>query len=124
MKVVLMSTKRTKIIKELDPQEVEGFSEARKEHYLFLGYRPYLNEKDEVKWLTPAQMTLRASDSRHWYWLGGLFQPKYTVPSQKRRRRRRFHLWRFLAEHWLSIVIVIVILASLVALFFYPDTIF
>lgn len=47
-----MSAKRTKIIKELDPNEVKGFSQARIQHYLQLGYKPYLDEYSEVKWLT------------------------------------------------------------------------
>jgi len=50
-----MSKQRTKIVKELDPQELEGYSKAHIEHYLSLGYRPYLNEHGHIKWLTPAR---------------------------------------------------------------------
>lgn len=117
-----MSKHKTKIVKELDPQEVEGYSKARLEHYLSLGYRPYLNEKGQVKWLTPAQMTMRGSAGGTGLSLKKLLKPKNSYISKKRRKRRH---WRsFFREHWLMILIVIVVALATLILLRYPNLIF
>lgn len=59
-----MRSKKSKIIKEIDPQDVKDLSQARIDHYLSLGYLPYLDENDHVKWLTQAQRNMRAVSSR------------------------------------------------------------
>jgi hypothetical protein len=117
-----MSKHKTKIVKELDPQEIEGLSPARIEHYLSLGYRPYLNEKGQIKWLTPAQMTMRGSAGGMGLSLKKLLKPKNSYLSKKRRKR---HHWRsFIREHWLMILIVIVVALATVLIWRYPNLIF
>lgn len=94
-----MSKQRTKIVKELDPQELEGYSKARIEHYLSLGYRPYLNEHGHIKWLTPAQMSLRGTTGGGGISLRKLLRPKHSA-YYKSRRRRRTHWRSFIKANW------------------------
>lgn len=118
-----MSKKRSKIVKELDPQKVEGYSKARIEHYLFLGYRPYLNEEGKIKWLTPAQKSLRGTAGGLGLALKRLLKPKQSK-YYRHKRRRRSHLRSFLREHWLSILIMLLVAATILVLLLYPNLIF
>ncbi|MCB5269180.1 MAG: hypothetical protein PHU99_01205 [Candidatus Cloacimonetes bacterium] len=117
-----MSKKRSKIVKELDPQEIKGFSPARIEHYLSLGYRPYLNEEGHTKWLTPAQMTLRGTAGGSGSSIKNLLHPRES--RFYKRRKRRSHWRSFLRENWPVILIVIVLAAATLVLLRYPNLIF
>ncbi|MCB5259523.1 MAG: hypothetical protein PHN71_04030 [Candidatus Cloacimonetes bacterium] len=117
-----MSAKRTKIIKELDPNEVKGFSQARIQHYLQLGYKPYLDEYSEVKWLTQAQRSMRDAKIKH----VSLMQ-RVTSKRKYNAHRRKMHKSGFLFSilvFWPILVILIVIAAALLVLINYPHLIF
>ncbi len=117
-----MRSKKTKIVKELDPQEVEGLSQARIEHYLVLGYRPYLDEKSHIKWLTQAQMSMRGISSHRVSSFRRMF-PKRPVSRyrKKRSRRSRFH---YIREYWLPALMLLIVIAFLIVVFVKPDLIF
>ncbi len=117
-----MSTKKSRIVKDLDPQQVEGYSQARIEHYLALGYRPYLNEKGNVKWLTPAQRSLRGSFDRKPFSLRSMFGQKFH--SEVRKKRHHFSLGKLFRRHWLSLLVLLVISIMLLILLRYPYLIF
>lgn len=117
-----MAKKKTKIIKELELHEVEGYSQARIEHYLSLGYRPYLDEKSKVKWLTPAQRSMRSMLNTRVPLSHRLFPSKN---HEKRRRRKRSHPFiRFLRVHLFFVLMVVVVLAFVALLYFYPNIFF
>ncbi len=113
-----MRSKKSKIIKEIDPQDVKDLSQARIDHYLSLGYLPYLDENDHVKWLTQAQSNMRAVSSRsvlpsipH-----RIFQKK---PAGRRRRKRgpRGFL-RFIQKHLFFIIAFLIVLILLILAYF------
>jgi hypothetical protein len=104
-----MSKQRTKIVKELDPQELEGYSKAHIEHYLSLGYRPYLNEHGHIKWLTQAQMSLRGTAGGGGISLRNLLRFKRSV-HYKSRRRRRTHWLSFIKANWFFLSLVVLTL--------------
>lgn len=119
-----MRSKKTKIVKELEPQEVEGVSPARIEHYLSLGYRPYLDEKSHVKWLTLAQMSMRGISNRNVraHIPRRFFHKK--PKSRYRKKRSRRTKFRFFREYWLFILVFIIIIIFLIFVFWYPDLLF
>lgn len=118
-----MRSKKSKIVKELDPQEVEDLSQARIDNYLSLGFLPYLDEKNHVKWLTQAQRSMRGVSSRsvlpsirH-----RIFQKKKTGRYRRKRGPRGF-FW-FVQKHWFVIIVTLIVL-FLIFIFLYPDLIF
>jgi len=117
-----MRKHKSKIVKELDPQEVEGYSKARIEHYLSLGYRPYLNDEGHIKWLTQAQMSLRSTGGG-----GGLSLKKLLRPKKSRyykHRRRRSHWRSFVKENILMIILSLMAIVAVLLLVIYPYLIF
>jgi hypothetical protein len=119
-----MRSKKSKIVKELDPQEVEGISQARIQHYLSLGYLPYMDDKSHVKWLTQAQMSMRGISSRHVSVRipHRIFPKKKTGRYRKKKGRRSF--FRFIRDNWFFITVSLVIVIFLILAFLDPDLIF
>lgn len=117
-----MSRTKTKVIKELEPEEIKGYSPARIEHYYSLGYRPYLMENGQIKWLTPAQRSMRAAkNNKYKIRLSFLGRPKQ--PGRKKRRRHSY-LHSFMREHWLSLLITVALVLGALLLYFFSDNIF
>nr|MDK2851416.1 hypothetical protein [Candidatus Cloacimonadota bacterium] len=117
-----MAKQKSKIVKELDPKDVEGFSEARIKHYLSLGYRPYLDERSKVKWLTLPQFTmLEASQVKvpitH-YIFGSKNKGRY------RRRRHHGRFVGFVLRHWFFALLLLTIFAALAYIYFNQSVIF
>lgn len=116
-----MSSKRTKIVKELDPQEVEGFSQARIEHYLRLGYKPYLDVHNEVKWLSEVQRSMRDARSRR-----PSLASRLASRSAYKKHRRIIHrggLIGFIRAFWPFLLLMIVLAAALGILLLFPHII-
>jgi len=117
-----MTKRKSKIVKELDPNDVEGFSEARIRHYLSLGYHPYLDENSKIKWLTGSQATLRGAKKVKISLGHNIFPTKNR--KKHRRRRRRHHLLSFIRQHWLFILIVALVLIWLGVIYLFPNIVF
>lgn len=116
-----MSKNRSKIVKELDPQEVEGFSQARIEHYLRLGYKPYLDNDSEIKWLTEANRNMRDAKTRKTT-ISGLFASRTTY-KKSRRSLRKGGVFAFLRGYWLFIALLLIIMALLAVVLMNPHII-
>jgi len=114
-----MTSKRTKIVKDLDPQDVKGFSKARIEHYLRLGYKPYLDENSEVKWLTEASRNMREAGHKHPS-LASRFAARNAYKKQ-RRHLRRGGVFGFFRAYWPFILTLAVIAGVLTLLLLYPQ---
>ncbi|MDI3503466.1 MAG: hypothetical protein PWP64_402 [Candidatus Cloacimonadota bacterium] len=117
-----MTRKKTRIVKELEPEEVEGYSQAQIEHYLSLGYRPYLDERSHIKWLTGAQYSLRGAHHVHVPVTRRLIHPRHSGRYRKKRGHRS--LYRFFREYWFFILLVVVLGVFLILVFFYPNLLF
>ncbi|HHV37302.1 MAG TPA: hypothetical protein GXX77_05670 [Candidatus Cloacimonetes bacterium] len=114
-----MSSRKTKIVKELKIGDVEGVSQSKIEGYLSMGYKPYLNEKGKIKWLTEAQYSLRKlAEERTDKTLWG-----FKLPRRRKSRRRQLKS-NFFLDNWLIILIVSLILLALLILYKYPHIIF
>jgi hypothetical protein len=114
-----MSKKRSKIVKQLELHEIKGFSEARIEHYLRLGYKPYLDEHSEIKWLTDASRNMRdAKDHRP------SMSSRIATRNALRRQHRKMHrggIYGFFCAFWPFIVTLVVIAGALTLLLLYPQ---
>ncbi len=100
-----MSKRRTHIIEELDPQNVENFSEAQKQFYTSMGYKPYLNADGKTVWLSPELHPLRInSKTRRPFFKRLFYRSKIVVPE---RRRRRPWIQKFLRHNWILFLIII-----------------
>jgi hypothetical protein len=117
-----MTRKKTKIVKELEPDEVEGYSPARIEHYLSLGYRPYLDERSHVKWLTQAQRSLRGAKNTRVPVTRRLIPQKKTGRYRKKKGHRT--LYRFIREYWFFALTILIVVAFVVLIIVFPDQIF
>ena len=119
-----MRSKKSKIVKQLDPQEVEGVSQARIEHYLSLGYLPYLDEKSHVKWLTQPQMSMRAISSRNTRVRipHRILPKKQTGRYRKKQAQRSF--FHFVQDNWIFALVLLIIVLFLLLAFLDPELIF
>ncbi|MCB5253774.1 MAG: hypothetical protein RBR69_01450 [Candidatus Cloacimonadaceae bacterium] len=117
-----MTSKKTKIIKELDPQDVKGFSQARIDHYLSLGYRPYLDEKSRIKWLTQAQRNMRGAKSIRVPIMHRIFPKKVKSRYRKKRHKRNFGV--FIQDNWFFIFTVFLVAIFVILVLLKPDLIF
>lgn len=117
-----MTSKKSKIIKELDPQDVEGLSQARIEHYLSLGYRPYLDDKSQVKWLTQAQMSMRNAKSLRVPFTRRILPKKQA--NRYRKKRYSHGRFRFFRVNWFFILILLIIVIFVILVLLNPDLIF
>ncbi|MDD2615904.1 MAG: hypothetical protein PHH74_01820 [Candidatus Cloacimonetes bacterium] len=117
-----MSRKRTKIVKELDPQEVAGLSQARIDHYLSLGYKPYLDEHSHVKWLTQAQRAMRDAVVSHRHIR--LHRPPRPQHRKKRRSWRRDSFKQFIRAYWPFLLLIAVLIVGTGLLLIKPNIFF
>jgi len=99
-----MSKRRTHIIEELDPHNVENFSEAQKQFYASMGYKPYLNADGKTVWLSPELHPLRINSKVRRPLFKKLFgRNKIVIPE---RRRRRPWITKFIRHNWLLFLII------------------
>lgn len=114
-----MKSSRTKIVKELKAEEIEGLSQSKIESYLNMGYKPYLDSKGNIKWLTQAQYDLRTVERSK----SSSFRrsPKMIKPVQSKSKRYRKS---FLREYWLTLIIVILIAIAVLIIIKFPHLIF
>lgn len=119
-----MRSKKSKIVKELDPQELEGISEARIEHYLALGYLPYLDEQSHVKWLTQAQMSMRGISNRSVRAQVPFRRFPKRKKSQYRKKRSRRNAFQFFWDNWVLITVSLIVFIFLIIAFLNPELIF
>ena len=117
-----MSSRKKRIVKELAPEEVEGFPLARIQHYLELGYKPYLDEDNEVKWLTPAQRSLRGSVNTHIPLSRKLFPKRFYFASTHKHHHTM--VYRFIREYWRFVLIFAFIGIVLYVLLVHPYLVF
>ena len=100
------------VVQELDPDSVEDIEQHKREHYLRLGYKPYLLTDGSVKWLTDAQKVYRAANSTPASILPRLHTKRNTGHKRNRHKHRsNFH--KFLLEHWLFITMMAVLVFGL-----------
>lgn len=114
-----MSSRKTKIVKELKIDDIHDIPKSKIEGYLSMGYKPYLNEKGNIKWLTEAQYSIRKlSENRH-------ENPVYKLRPFRRKKSRKSRLKNnFLLENWALILFIIVFLFAILVLYKYPHIIF
>ena len=117
-----MPKKHNAIVQELELQDVEGFSEAQKQYYYSLGFRPYKNEKGTIKWLMPDQHSLRIIRANKRHWISRALFP--TSVQSKRRRKHKPSIWKFIRANWFFILLVIIILAGVLYLMINPNILF
>jgi len=89
---------------EIDPGEVQDISEARKQHYLAEGLKPYRMRTGRVKWFN--------SEQHHYKQMRGvgrrrLFKPKKKYSGHRRRSSPAKQVLRFVVEHWGYLVMII-----------------
>ena len=107
-----MSKKRFQVVEELDPASVQGVSDIQRNHYLSLGYKPYLMADGRIKWLTQANRVYRTAQAAHHIPLaiktGG-------SPAKGRRRRKHSNrIINFVRQNWLILVLVLLALIAIV----------
>lgn len=104
-----MSKRRDKIVQELDPELVEGFTNAQKVYYTSLGFKPYLSESGRTKWLQPEQHSLRINASKRPSWLKRAFSGHH-VPTLNHHKHRPT-LVKIITHNWIFILTVLAIAA-------------
>lgn len=114
-----MSTKRSKIIEELELHDVEGFTEAQKAYYLSLGYKPYRSTSGKIKWLSPELHSLRINNIKRRNALQRMLAIHPKVKPYRRRHRPQFV--KFIKANWFFLGIMLVIAIILAILFLYPQ---
>jgi|GEM_PF-216672 len=119
-----MRAKRNTIVRELDPESIEGVSEAQLQNYKHLGCSPYLMSNGSIRWLTAGQSAFRhkAKSFR-------LFRFSRKDKLRPRRRSNRRRLLRrdivsFLLNNLSFITIVILVIVIIYIVFNYWNTIF
>jgi hypothetical protein len=100
-----MPKRRTLIREELDPQSLEGFTEAQKLFYASMGYKPYLNADEKVVWLSPELHGLRIYAKHRRPLLKRIFTGK-NIQRPLRRKHRPF-LVKFFKHNWLLFLILV-----------------
>ncbi|PKN73816.1 MAG: hypothetical protein CVU50_01115 [Candidatus Cloacimonetes bacterium HGW-Cloacimonetes-3] len=104
-----MPKRRTIIVEELDPQGIDSFSDAQKEFYASMGYKPYMNEDDKIVWLSPELHSLRIHAKTRRPFLSRLiFKKKIAIPQ---RRRHRNWFVKLIRHNWLLFLILIGVMA-------------
>jgi hypothetical protein len=104
-----MPKHRSKIVKELEPQCVEGVTEAQRQYYESIGFRPYLNSRDEIVWLSPAHHGFRINAKHKLPLYRRIFTKKIPQPAMKRRRRN--WMAKFFVHNWLLLLILFALMA-------------
>jgi len=117
-----MPKKHNAIVQELELHDVKGFTEAQKQYYYSLGFRPYKNEKGTIKWLMPDQHSLRIIRANKRPWISRALFPAST--QSKRRRHHNPGLVKFIRVNWFFILLVIMILAAVLYIMINPNILF
>jgi len=99
-----MSKRKYIVVQVLDPEEVSGYSEAQKAHYVSLGYMPCLLANGGTKWLTESQRVIRAAQASRPFFRFGI-KPKM-ANNRRTRRRHRSNMQKFLLANWKFISIL------------------
>jgi len=107
-----MKKQKFLVVQELDPESVEDIEQHKREHYLSLGYKPYLLTDGSVKWLTDAQRVYREASTTPVSVLPR-FLHKKSGGNFRRRHKHRSNLHKFLLEHWLFIAMMGVLVVGL-----------
>jgi len=113
-----MAKHRSKIVKELEPQNVDGVSDAQKQYYDSIGYKPYINSRDEVVWLSPTQHGFRINAKHRLPIHRRIFGKKIPQPASMKRRRRNWAL-KFFIHNWQLLLILAVLMTSVMYYFKY-----
>lgn len=117
-----MSNRKYIVIQILAPEEVSGYSEAQKAHYLSLGYMPCLLANGNVKWLTESQRNIRATKAQKPFFRFGR-RPK-PLRRGRGRKRHRSQIRKFLLENWKFISLILALVIVLWILLIYWNQIF
>ena len=117
-----MPNRHDKIVQELDIQSLDGFSNAQKEYYKSIGFKPYLSVKGKVRWLNQDQHALRINSGRKRPLLHRLFLKKTAYIPRGRKHRSQFV--RFIHHNWGFLLLVIVIAVAALVLMKYPQLLF
>lgn len=114
-----MSSHKTKIVKELKIDDIHDIPKTKIEGYLSMGYKPYLNEKGNIKWLTEAQYAIRKMSEQMYS------NPRFKTKlfRRKKSRKRQFKS-NFFLDNWKLIAFVVLILLAILVLYKYPHIIF
>ena len=116
-----MTRKRSNATEELDPKEVEGYSEAQKAYYIGLGYRPFRMASGHIKWLSPALHANRINGVPKKPLHKRIFKANGAPKVYRRKHTPQFY--KFMGANLLFIVIFIVVVALVVVLLKYPQLI-
>lgn len=117
-----MPKKHNTIVQELELHEVDGYTEAQKQYYYSLGFRPYKNEKGTIKWLMPDQHSLRIIQANKRPWLARALFP--AAIQSKRRRRHKPSFVKFMRINWFFILLIVVIAVAVLFLMQNPSILF
>lgn len=117
-----MGTRKSKILKELEPEEIEGYTETQIQYFMSLGYKPYLNAKHQVKWLTDAQRSMRGTVGSSIPLSRRIF-PK-NIYNEGKRGNPHFNLWRFIRYYWLTVLVSAITTVIVIVLLRFPGLIF
>ena len=114
-----MKSRRSTAVEELDPQKVEGFSEAQKAYYLGMGYRPFRMASGNVKWLSPALHALRINDIPRKTLIKKVFGS--TNRPKVFRRKHRSQFMKFIGANMMFIIIFLVLVIVVVLILTNPQ---
>lgn len=109
-----MSKNKYIVVQELDPDSIEGLPELYKNHYLKLGYKPYLMGDGSTKWLTDTQRVYKETRAIHKITVKK--PPPMKINGMIRKRKNSNRIVRFFRRHWLMILLVIF---ALIIVFYY-----
>ncbi len=104
-----MPKRRTLIMEELDPQSIDSVTDAQKQFYASMGYKPYLNADEKIVWLSPELHSLRIHAKVRRPFIQRLVPKKKIVVPQRRRRRHWFT--KLIRHNWLLFLIIIGVMA-------------
>ncbi|MDD2229110.1 MAG: hypothetical protein PHY48_06850 [Candidatus Cloacimonetes bacterium] len=108
-----MPKHRKMIMEEIDPQSVEGCTDAQKMFYESMGYKPYLNTSNKVVWLSPELHSLRIhAKQRRTFLQRPIFKKKVLVPV---RKKHRSWISKFFKNNWLFFLIIVGLMAFVLA---------
>lgn len=113
-----MSKRRDKIVQELDPQTIDGFTEAQKQYYISLGFKPYLNAAGRIKWLRPDQHSLRIAAVNRRPFFKMIFDTRNIYARQ--RRKHTPTLVKILRHNWFFILIIAIIICIMLYILLHP----
>ena len=116
-----MTSKRSTAIEELDPKEVEGFSDAQKAYYLGMGYRPYRMASGNVKWLSPTLHPHRINNVPRKHILKKMFTNQKKPKVFKRRHHNHFR--KFFTANVVFILLFLILVIAIGILLKYPQII-